>query len=236
MTLLGAFKPCARTDQMRFHGWAHDRDPTARRSSRVKTARFANVVKAKGTPETFLAFTDPAKDHGFQAALKAHRVMTVFQQASGQKTDHGEVGFQPGHSRQFLIFPKSLKAYADSTIVGIKYDMLGGFQEPEKGQTVKKQSHAPAPAKQARPERARKPPRKAVLKSRKQAPKAGKPKKPAPVPKPVAQEKIILFPPPAKSEASIADLKKIMRRAMGFLEDGKAVAAFNLLEKTVNES
>jgi hypothetical protein len=78
----------------------------------VKTARFSKVVEKCGDPETYLLLMDPAKDRTFQAGLKAQRVMTVFQEAVGTKTDRGEVGFQPGRGRQFLVFPKSLTPFA----------------------------------------------------------------------------------------------------------------------------
>ena len=78
----------------------------------VKTARFSKVVEKCGDPETYLLLMDPAKDRTFQAGLKAQRVMTVFQEAVGTKTDRGEVGFQPGRGRQFLVFPKSLVPFA----------------------------------------------------------------------------------------------------------------------------
>jgi len=73
----------------------------------MKTARFAAVVEAAGKPDTHLLLVSPEKDKALQAAIKAHRVMTVHQELVGNKADHGTVGFVPGRARQFLIFPKS---------------------------------------------------------------------------------------------------------------------------------
>jgi hypothetical protein len=83
----------------------------------VKTVRFSKVVEKSGAPETYLVLMDPAKDRTLQAAVKAQRVMTVAQESVGTKTDRGEVGFHPGPSRQFLVFPKSLRA--DRDVVGV---------------------------------------------------------------------------------------------------------------------
>jgi hypothetical protein len=99
----------------------------------VKTARFADVVKKCGKPEAHLLLIEPAKDRELQAAIQAHRVMTVFQEAAGHKADRGEVGFQPGPARQFLIFPKALRAFEGRNVVGIKYD-LWSHEEPPKSE------------------------------------------------------------------------------------------------------
>jgi outer membrane biosynthesis protein TonB len=176
----------------------------------VKTARFANIVEKCGEPQAYLLLMDPAKDRTFQAAVKEQRVMTVFQEAVGTKTDRGEIGFQPGRNRQFLVFPKSLRAFNGRTVVGIKYDLL---TSPE----VSRNERAPAP----------RPPKP------KPKPKA----KPTPArtkhePEPT---KVVAFKaePPEDEDEEITDLKKQVRHAMALLEDGKAVAAFNLLKRAV---
>ncbi|MDB6120883.1 MAG: hypothetical protein JWO08_4664, partial [Verrucomicrobiaceae bacterium] len=114
----------------------------------MKTARFTNVVNTCGEPETHLLLTDPGHDRAFQSALKANRVMTVFQAAHGNKADHGEIGYEPGQGRQFLIFPKSLRAFADRTVVGIRYDLLEADEE---------EAAPPAPATKAKKAAAAKP-------------------------------------------------------------------------------
>lgn len=153
---------------------------------------------------------DPAKDRTFQAALKAQRVMTVFQEAIGTKTDWGEIGFQPGRNRQFLVFPKSLRAFAGRSVVGIKYDLLASTEVP-------KNKRAPVP-------RARK----------------AKPKAPPPSPKKTEPEpaKVVAFkaaapPEDDEEDEEIASLKRQVRHALAVLEQGKAVAAFNLLKRIV---
>lgn len=176
---------------------------------------------------------DPAKDERFQAAVKANRVMTVFQSSAGNKSDHGEIGFHPGHSRQFLIFPKSLKSYAGSNIVGIKYDM---FDDAGRGdEKASKPSHARKPIKRPSPTpkvpRAKPatPPRR-VAKARGKTPSKAKVK---PV-KPSSKTKILNFPS-IKKEAEADRLTNAIKKAMDLLEDGKTVAAFNLLQSTIDE-
>jgi hypothetical protein len=179
---------------------------------RVKIARFSKVVEKAGEPEAYLLLMDPAKDRTFQAAVKAQRVMTVFQEAVGTKTDRGEVGFQPGRSRQYLVFPKSLKAFAGRSVVGIKYNLIGSPEVP-------KNERAKAP----------RPPKKTKAKP---APKARKEKA-----EPPPKHKVVAFRPPPnradedEEDEEIAELKKQVRRAMAALEEGKAVAAFNLLKR-----
>ena len=167
-----------------------------------------------GEPETYLLLMDPAKDRTFQAAVKAKRVMTVFQQAVGTKTDRGEIGFEAGRNRQFLVFPKSLRAFAGRSVVGIKYDLLNSPEVPKN-----RRAKAPQPPKKPKRKPAAKPPR----------------EKAEPPPK----HNVVAFQrPPEKQDEDeeddeIADLKKQVRRAMAVLEEGKAVAAFNLLKRIV---
>lgn len=178
----------------------------------MKTARFANVVAKCGPPEIYLALMEPAKDRTLQTAVKAQRVMTVLQDAVGTKTDRGEVGFTPGRARQFLVFPKSLRVFAGRTVVGIKYDLLGSKETP-------KSERAAPPRRQAK----------------KSKPKrhTGRPEKPALA----VSEKVIAFKPGPKDDEDeeIAAIKKQVRHAMALLEDGKAVAAFNLLKRAVGD-
>jgi hypothetical protein len=102
----------------------------------VSTVRFSKVVEACGKPDIHLLLIDPVKDKTLQAAVKSDRVMTLYQQSGS--TDHGIVGFEQGRSRQFLVFPKSLKAFDGQRIVGIKYDLLEDAPAPEK-ETAKKE-------------------------------------------------------------------------------------------------
>lgn len=90
----------------------------------MKTARFNDVVAKSGHPELHLTWSAPASDKVLQAALKQHRVVTVYQQTRGSKKDHGIVGLEAAPKAQYLIFPKSLRLFADRKIVGINYDLL----------------------------------------------------------------------------------------------------------------
>lgn len=178
----------------------------------MKTARFSKVVEKSGEPETYLLLMDPAKDRKFQAALKTQRVMTVFQETVGTKTDRGEVGFQPGRGRQFLVFPESLKPFTGRTIVGIKYDLLVSPEIPKR-----ERAKAPHPPKKPQP---------------KPAPKALEERT-------ESKHNVVAFKRPPEKEDDddedyeIAKLKKQVRHAMGVLHEGKAVAAFNLLKRIV---
>src|SRR4051794_11333634 len=160
---------------------------------------------------------DPAKDRELQAAVKAQRVMTVFQESVGTKTDRGEVGFDPGPGRQFLVFPKSLKPFAGNSVVGIKYDLLNSPEVPKS-----ERAKAPRPPKKAKTKPAAKP-------------RKGKPEAPP-------KHNVVAFKRPPESaededeDEDLADLKKQVRQAMFLLEDGKAVAAFNLLKRIVGDS
>jgi len=181
----------------------------------VKTVRFSKVVEKAGAPETYLVLMDPAKDRTLQAAVKAQRVMTVDQKAVGNKTDRGEIGFHPGPSRQFLVFPKSLRAFADRDVVGIKYELLSSPDVPKS-----KRAAASRPRKKAKP--TPKPPAKV---------------RPAKT-DPSASAKVVAFKPQAEDDEEdedISELKKQVRHAMAVLEEGKAVAAFNLLKRIVGD-
>jgi hypothetical protein len=90
----------------------------------MKTVRFSEVVKSSGKPDTHLLLIAPAKDKTLQAAIKSNRVMTVYQESGSTKSDYGTIGFVEGSSRQFLVFPQTLKPFADKRVIGIKYDLL----------------------------------------------------------------------------------------------------------------
>jgi len=191
----------------------------------VKTVRFSNVVQKAGQPETHLIFTEPSKDRALQAAIKASRVMTVQQTAVGTRTDRGEVGFHPGTSRQFLVFPKSLRAFAGRSVVGIKYDLLSTAKVP-RGQRA------------AAPRRPKKEPRKPSVSSTPKPMPARTPKARADKTRAPEKSKVVPFkpaPPAVEDDEDIADLKKQVRHAMAILEEGKAVAAFNLLKRIVED-
>ena len=88
----------------------------------VKTARFAVVVEKAGTPEVYTLWQKPKADQHFQSLLKNHRIMTIQQSDSG--TDFGVVEFCERKGATYLAFPKSLKRFAETRIVGINWDLV----------------------------------------------------------------------------------------------------------------
>lgn len=89
---------------------------------KVKTARFAVVVEKCGAPEVYTLWQKPAGDRHFQSALKNHRVMTIQQNDAG--TDYGVADFCERKGATFLVFPKSLKRFAEKRIVGIDWELV----------------------------------------------------------------------------------------------------------------
>jgi hypothetical protein len=89
---------------------------------KVKTARFSQVVEKSGKPEVYTLWQKPGADRHFQSQLKNNRVMTILKSESG--TDFGVVGFKERKSATYLVFPKSLKRFADERIVGINWAFL----------------------------------------------------------------------------------------------------------------
>jgi hypothetical protein len=213
----------------------------------MSSVRFTEVVKNCGKPESYVLLIDPAKDPELQKALKAQRVMTIFQAATGGKADHGEVGLMTGHGRQFLIFPKSLRAYAGRQVIAIKYD-LWRTAEPEKKTRLAPAAKRPPDRKPKRPARAS-PPERAEPRKEKPEPPVVLPRPEPDTPRPEERpqekprpkhaatrpRKLVSFPATAKAKESdeVLRLKKQVRRAMAALEEGKEVAAFNLLQRIV---
>ena len=173
----------------------------------AKTTRFSAIVEAAGRPDVHVLLTAPENDKVLQSAIKHNRVMTVQQGRSGGKVDRGLVGFEPGQSRQFLIFPKSLAPFAGSTVVAIKYDLLkqGDARVP---------SHSFLEA--------------TIIKNKEKPVEDRKTQAPPPA-------KIIPFtsstPPPSQPPVEPAqDLKSELQRAIDFLTQGRHDAALNLLK------
>jgi hypothetical protein len=185
----------------------------------METARFSKIVETAGRPIVHVLWIHPDKDPILKEAIKAKRVMIVHQGLTSGKADYGTVGFQKGVSGQILIFPKSLKHFADRRVTGVKYDLLDSA-------TVPKGPAAPeiAPLKRVRKV---KPPETKV---------------PATAERSVVEEKpaatVLKFPGPREPEANsppadVEEIKKQVVLAMKALEDGKQVAAFNLLKRIV---
>ena len=86
---------------------------------KVKTARFSQVVEECGEPQVYTLWQKPAADRHFQAQVKKNRVMTVLKSETG--TDFGIIGLKESKEARYLIFPKSLKAFAGNRIIGIDW-------------------------------------------------------------------------------------------------------------------
>jgi hypothetical protein len=186
----------------------------------METAHFSKVVEAAGRPVVHVLWIDPDIDPILKNAIKAGKVMTVHQGLTNGKADYGTVGFERGVSGQILIFPKSLKRFADRRVTGVKYDLFDSASVP-RGQ--------PAP---------RSAPFKRMTKS-----KARETKVRATAERSVVEEKaaakVVKFLDPKESDADgstaeVEEIKKQVVLAMKALEDGKQVAAFNLLKRIVD--
>src|ERR1700755_1276673 len=97
----------------------------------METIRFSKIVEAAGRPVVHVLWIDPDKDPILKKAINAIRVMTVHQGLTKAKADYGTVGFEKGIAGQILIFPKSLKRFADSRVTGVKYDLLDSGTVPK---------------------------------------------------------------------------------------------------------
>jgi hypothetical protein len=86
---------------------------------KVKTARFSRLVEKCGKPQVYTLWQKPSADRHLQSQIKNTRVMTVQKSESG--TDFGIVGFKERKGATYLVFPKSLKRFADKRIVGIDW-------------------------------------------------------------------------------------------------------------------
>jgi hypothetical protein len=86
---------------------------------KTRTARFSQVMEKCGQPNVYILWQKPSADRSFQAQLKNNRVMTVQKSESG--TDFGMVGFKERKGARYLVFPKSLKQFADKRVIGIDW-------------------------------------------------------------------------------------------------------------------
>ena len=89
---------------------------------KTKTIRFSDIVEECGQPNVYTLWERPTADRRFQAQLKNNRVMTVQKSESG--TDFGVVGFKGRKGATYLVFPKSLKRFADKRIIGIDWALV----------------------------------------------------------------------------------------------------------------
>lgn len=208
------------------------------------TVRFTKVIDEAGKPEIHLFWGDPASDTVFQRALKSHRVMTIRQENVGSKKDFGLVGFSQETSAQFLIFPRSLKAFEGQRVVGINYEIFDPPprpRSPSADHTVKKK--APRKSVQAAvdtPRGSKAPTSRAIAaKNTPTPPKSDAddtvshalPVKENPHPPSEVISKKGEATVTPKTALDSAQLLKDVRKAMAELEAGKTVLAFRRLEK-----
>jgi hypothetical protein len=193
----------------------------ARDDTSMKSVRFSKVVEKSGKPEVYLLMSETDPD--FNKALKAGKIMSLSDESHGSGTEYGTVGYDKKRHGQLLIFPKSLKAFSEAKIIGIKYDL---FAE-EDGHHVEKSSSSPKKSSKTKKEKSVKP--KPAMKPKEE--KAARQKK---APKPAAK-KVIPFPTKKAQheDDDEDDLKATVRQAMRALEKGNSVAAYNILKRII---
>lgn len=89
---------------------------------KVKSSRFSAVVEAAGQPQVYTLWQAPEKDRHLQSQVRQNRVMSIQRSESG--SDFGTVGLAKRKGAIHLVFPKSLKRFADQRIVGIKWELV----------------------------------------------------------------------------------------------------------------
>jgi len=88
----------------------------------TKSTRFALVVESCGAPQVYTLWQPPKKDSRLQAQIRQTRIMTI--QKSERGSEFGCVGFIERPGALYLVFPKSLKRFADQRIMGIKWELV----------------------------------------------------------------------------------------------------------------
>jgi hypothetical protein len=89
---------------------------------KIKTARFSQIIESCGKPLVYTLWQKPSADRHLQAQISKTRVMTILRSESG--TDFGIVGFKESREARYLIFPKSLKRFAEKRIIGIDWALV----------------------------------------------------------------------------------------------------------------
>ena len=89
---------------------------------KIKTARFSHITESCGKPQVYTLWQKPSADRNLQAQITKTRVMTILKSESG--TDFGILGFKESREARYLIFPKSLKRFAEKRIIGIDWTLV----------------------------------------------------------------------------------------------------------------
>ena len=184
---------------------------------KVKTVRFSKVVAKSGKPEVYLLMseTDPI----FRKALESDRIVSLSGDAHHAGPEWGIVGYEKKHHGQLLLFPKSLRSFANAKIIGIKYDLFADApNDDQKPSSPRSQRTKKAEVKSLKTETPAKP----------AAKKTGA--------KPV-EKKIIPFPAKkVEKDNETGALKAHVRQAMKALEKGNSVAAYNILKRMMQDA
>jgi hypothetical protein len=77
------------------------------------------VVEKCGKPQVYTLWQKPSADRRLQSQMKKNHVMTILKSEPG--IDFGIVGLKERKEARYLIFPKSLKAFAGNRIIGIDW-------------------------------------------------------------------------------------------------------------------
>jgi len=89
---------------------------------KTKTVRFSQVIENCGKPQVYTLWQKPSGDRHLQTQIKNNRVMTILKSESG--TDFGIVGFKESREARYLVFPRSLKRFADKRVIGIDWALV----------------------------------------------------------------------------------------------------------------
>jgi len=89
---------------------------------KIKTTRFSQIIEKCGKPQVYTLWQKPSADRHLQAQIKKSRVMTILKSERG--TDFGIVGFKESREARYLIFPKSLKRFAEKRIIGMDWTLV----------------------------------------------------------------------------------------------------------------
>ena len=89
---------------------------------KIKTARFSQIIEKCGKPEVYTLWQKPSADRHLQGQIKKTRLMTVLKSESGN--DFGIVGFKESKQARYLVFPKSLKRFAEKRIIGVDWSVV----------------------------------------------------------------------------------------------------------------
>lgn len=212
----------------------------------MKTVRFAEVVQRSGRPHVHALWVEPDHDPELIRARKANRVMTIDTPAYG-KADVGTIGFLVHHrpGTQFLVFPRSLSAFAGARVVGIKFDLVDqpanvpakpheGWIRPahsdKRPAPVRDRSPLPPRTAASGPEETESPEREsATARDQHQAPSS--PAAPPPHTRPATKRRAEApYRRAAKANAEPPWVRQV-GAALAELHDGRTVAAYQRLER-----